>query len=106
MAKNNSAPRSSLRQRIDESLTRRAKSMDAPIPKVNIGRVDVIAQAEIVNVLRIRAQLNELKEELQHAQRDLLNRLEDCAEVQYGFYTMVSENMQLRIWESDSTLEL
>lgn len=94
------------KQRIDASLTARAKKMNARIPNVGIGVPEQVSQAEIVNVLRIRAQLSEMKEELLRAQGLILDKLEGGAEEQYGFYSCNVEHMQLHIWESDSLLEL
>ncbi len=84
-----------------DSSTLRARAGQVRVDSVSVP--EFISQAEIVNVLYLRAQYSMLKQRLFEAQQAMLHKLEQEAQVEYGgFYACKSTNMQLVIWEGDS----
>lgn len=60
-----------------------------------------ITQAEIMNVLRLRSQLNAIQMELEDAQTDILGKHDGEAGVEQGPYHCAAINAALVVWENE-----
>jgi len=58
-----------------------------------------VSQAELVNVLRLRAYLNTITMQLEEAQDTIVSKLDREASVELGPFTCASVNANLAIWE-------
>lgn len=81
-----------------------AKSSSKPtltIPQAVFPVPPFVTQAEIMNVLRLRSQLNAIRMELEEADTEISQKLDHEAGVEPGPYTCANVNLKLVIWENE-----